>query len=43
MGKVENSALLTEMIEAAKRIGNKPNPPFTEERFFVALIDRVQA
>ncbi len=39
MNEVKNSALLTMLIEHSKEIGNKKNPPFTAERFIVAIID----
>ncbi len=39
MNEIKNSALLTILIERSKEIGNKKNPPFTAERFIVAIID----
>lgn len=43
MNEIKTSELLTQLIEKAKEIGNKENPPFTAERFVVALIDRITA
>jgi len=42
MSKKQNSALLQELIEAAKGVGQKKNPPFTEERFVVALMNKIE-
>jgi len=42
MNEIKNSALLEELIQLAKNIGDKENPPLTAERFLVAAIDRVQ-
>ena len=41
MDEIKTSALLTQLIEDAKAVGNRKNPPFTAERFFVAIIDKV--
>lgn len=41
MSDIKPGKLLSELIEEAKKIGNRPNPPFTAERFFVAIINRV--
>ncbi len=41
MNEIKTSALLTWLIEKAKKIGNKNNMPFTAERFIVALIDEI--
>ena len=41
MTDMKLSKLLSEIIEQAKQIGERPNPPFTAERFFVTIIDRV--
>ena len=38
---IKNSELLDQLIEASKKIGNVQNPPFTAERFLVALIDKI--
>jgi hypothetical protein len=43
MDEIKTSALLTQLIEDAKAVGNRKNPPFTAERFFVAIIDKVTA
>ena len=41
MGDIKYSALLEELIESAKKIGNIPNPPLTAERFVVAIINKI--
>jgi len=43
MNDIKTSALLAQLMESAKEIGNKKNPPFTAERFIVAIIDRMTA
>ena len=43
MNELKMSSLLTELMEAAKKIGTKSNPPFTAERFILAALDRVNA
>ena len=43
MSEIKTSALLTELINAAKEVGNIPDPPFTAERFMVAVIDKVRS
>ncbi len=39
---MKNSPLLTQLIELSKNIGNKKNPPFTAERFVVAIINKLE-
>ncbi len=39
MNEIKNSELLMQLIEAAKKIGDKKNPPLTAERYLVAIID----
>lgn len=41
MNDIKMSALLSQLIELSKGIGNKKNPPLTAERFFVAIIDKM--
>ncbi len=41
MEEIHFSELLSGLIETAKKIGDKKNPPFTAERFVVAVINRV--
>lgn len=44
MNDVVNFAtLLAELIEDAKKLGGEKNSPFTAERFFIAIIDRLNA
>jgi len=40
MSEIKTSDLLTQLMAAAKEIGDSKNPPFTAERFLVAIIDR---
>ena len=42
MSESKKTPFLEEMIAAAKKIGDTKNPPLTAERFFVAMIDRIQ-
>ena len=41
MSEIKASELLAQLIEDARKIGNKTNPPVTAERFIVAAIDRI--
>ena len=41
MNEIETSTLLTQLMETSKGIGDKRNPPFTAERFLVAIIDKM--
>ncbi len=41
MNEIKTSTLLTQLIETSKGIGDKRNPPFTAERFLVAIIDKM--
>ena len=41
MAELKPSKLLSELIAHAKRIGTRPNPPFTAERFFLAILERM--
>ena len=43
MNEIKTSTLFTQLIELSKEVGNKPNPPFTAERFLVAIIDKINA
>lgn len=43
MNEIKTSTLLAQLIESSKEIGNKKNPPFTAERFLVAIIDKINA
>ncbi len=43
MNEIKTSALLAQLIETSKGIGDKRNPPFTAERFFVAIIDKISS
>lgn len=43
MNELKTSKLLSELIEDSKKIGNKKNPPFTAERFLVAIMDKLEA
>ncbi len=43
MNEIKTSALLTQLIEISKGIGGKRNPPFTAERFLVAIIDKINS
>lgn len=43
MNEIKTSKLLTQLIEISKGIGDKRNPPFTAERFLVAIIDKMNA
>lgn len=43
MKEAKYSDLLVQLIEDAKKIGKKASAPFTAERFFVAIIDRINA
>lgn len=43
MNEIKTSALLTQLIETSKGIGDKKNPPFTAERFLVAIIDKMNS
>ena len=38
MSEIRHSALLQDLIERAKRVGQRPNPPLTAERFVAAAI-----
>ena len=40
---MKNSQFLTEILEAAKKVGDKTKPPVTAERFLVALMDKCSA
>ena len=39
MAEIKTSKLMAKLIEAAQNPGNTKNPPFTAERFFVAVLD----
>ncbi len=39
MGELKTSQFLTEMMAYAKTVGNSKSPPFTAERFLIAIID----
>lgn len=41
MNEIKTSTLLAQLMETAKDIGNKRNPPFTAERLLVAIIDKM--
>ncbi len=41
MARITPSELLSQLIDAAKAIGNKSGAPFTAERFLVAFIDKL--
>ncbi len=41
MAEIAISALLAQLMERSKQVGDKPNPPLTAERFLVAVLDRV--
>ncbi len=41
MSEIKTSKFLTQLIEDCKKIGNTPEPPFTAERFLVAVIDKI--
>ena len=41
MNEIKTSTLLTQLMETSKGIGDKRNPPFTAERFLVAIIDKM--
>lgn len=43
MNEIKTSTLLTQLIETSKGIGDKRNPPFTAERFLVAIIDKMNS
>lgn len=43
MNEIKTSALLAQLIETSKGIGDKRNPPFTAERFFVAIINKINS
>ncbi len=43
MNEIKTSALLAQIMEISKEIGDKRNSPFTAERFLVALIDKMNA
>jgi len=43
MDEIKTSKLLTMLIEASKNVGNKKNPPFTAERFIVAILDKLES
>lgn len=43
MSEMKPTALLVELMEESKKIGNKKNPPVTAERFILAAIDRMQS
>ena len=43
MNEIKTSTLLTQLMETSKGIGDKRNPPFTAERFLVAIIDKMNA
>ncbi len=40
MSDIKTSQFLAEVMEYSKTIGNKRNPPFTAERFVIAIIDK---
>ena len=41
MSEIKYSVLLDELMERALTVGDMPNPPFTAERFLVAIIDKL--
>ena len=41
MSEMKTSAILSRLLAASKEIGNIKNPPFTAERFLVAIIDQL--
>lgn len=43
MNEIKTSALLAQLMGASKEIGDKRNPPFTAERFLVAIIDKMSS
>ena len=43
MTEIKTSKLLSILIEEAKEIGDKRNPPLTAERFVVAIINKISA
>lgn len=43
MNAINTSQILTKLIAVSKTIGNKQNPPFTAERFLVAIMDQMCA
>ena len=43
MSELNVSTLLAELIKASKEIGLKKNPPFTAERFLIAIVDKINA
>ena len=42
MSELKYNELLSQLVEESKYVGNTRNPPFTAERFLVAIIDRIQ-
>ena len=42
MSELKTTALLSQLMDESKKIGNINNPPFTAERFIVAVIDRIE-
>ena len=43
MTEIKTSKLLSKLIEDSREIGNKRNPPFTAERFIVAIINKLNS
>ncbi len=43
MAEMKTSKLLTMLMDAARKLGNAKNPPFTAERFLVAVLDQMNA
>ena len=39
MSEMKTSKLLAQLMERSKLVGDRRNPPFTAERFLVAIID----
>ena len=42
MSQIQYSQLLAELIDNAKKLGNRPNQPLTAERFLLALIQLIE-
>ncbi len=43
MTDIKTTKLLAMLMEAAQKIGDTKNPPFTAERFFVAVLDQLNS
>lgn len=41
MNEIKKSALLSELLDMAKKVGNKKDSPITAEKFLVAVIDKL--